>query len=171
MKQAPLQLLDYWVDFIEVRANYKFDPKKPADLEIESIDLRSDVRQREVVDPETNGTEWFVHLRIEQPLGEDKNIPYTYTLEITGLVAAHPELKDEKLRRAVEVNGPSMLFGSAREILRAATGRGPFAPIIIPSTNFFSRLPDKKTEPTPELPATPGDGDSEQPPSHEDTKN
>ena len=159
MKQAPLQLLDYWVSYIEVRANGQFDHQKPADLDIDSIVLQSGVHPREVTEPEVNGTEWLVHLRIEQPLGENKNIPYSYTLEITGVVAVHPVLQGDKLRRAIEVNGPSMLFGSAREILRAATGRGPFAPIIIPSTDFFSRLPKEPAE----LPASePGESQKQE---------
>jgi preprotein translocase subunit SecB len=154
MTQAPLQLLDYWVNFIQVRANTEFDPEQPPQLASIAIDLAADVQPLSVEDPEKNGTVWLVTLRIEQPPIKGKNIPYTFVLEMQGQVAAHPSLEGEELQRAIQVNGPSMLFGSAREILRAATGRGPFAPIIIPSTNFFQRLPAPPVaEPTPELPS------------------
>jgi len=41
----------------------------------------------------------------------------------------------------MHANGPAMLFGAAREIIRAATGRGPWPAVIIPSTNFLADLP------------------------------
>ena len=41
----------------------------------------------------------------------------------------------------MHANGPAMLFGAAREIIRAATGRGPWSAVIIPSTNFLADLP------------------------------
>ena len=148
MKQAPLQLLDYWVDYIQVRTNQNFDPAKPEELEIASIELQSKVVQIKHDKSEETGTDWLVSLRIEQPLSENQNIPYSYTLQIEGLVTVHPKFQGSELERQIQVNGPSMLFGSAREIIRAETGRGRFAPIIIPSTNFFQRLPPK---PAPEL--------------------
>lgn len=61
---------------------------------------------------------------------------------MVGYVLAQPGFPKEKMQRAVEINGPSMLFGAAREILRAATGRGPYGPVLIPSTSFFK--PEKK---------------------------
>ncbi|MCC5835093.1 MAG: protein-export chaperone SecB [Opitutales bacterium] len=108
--------------------------------------MKSDVRSLEVEHPEKNGTLWLVNLVINQHLPKGKNIPYEFSLDVTGLVAAHPSLKGEKLERLIKANGPSMLFGSAREIIRAATGRGPFAPVIIPSTNFLGHLPEKEPE-------------------------
>lgn len=144
MIQAPLQLQDYWVDHIEVRTNQAYDAKKSADLQLDSIEIQSDVRQLKAESPETCGTGWLVRLEIQQTIPEGRNVPYEFSLDITGVVAAHPSLQGDQLERAIEVNGPSMLFGAAREIIRAATGRGPFAPVIIPSTNFFQRLPTKK---------------------------
>ena len=167
MKQAPLQLIDYCVTFIQVRANLEFNSDKPVDLDAELIDLESDVQPADQSLPEDAGTLWKVALRIEQPLPqrEKRNIPYTYTLEMQGFVAVHPDFKGDRLERAVQVNGPSMLFGCAREILRAATGRGPYAPILIPSTNFLSRLPkanppEISVSPTEEPSHSSGDTDS-----------
>jgi preprotein translocase subunit SecB len=153
MKQSPLQLLDYWVDYIEVRANPNFDSSKEIEILVQSIDLVAEVSEIKIDDAHFAGTAWQVSLRIEQPLPEGKNLPYSYKLDIAGLVAAHPGLKDEQLKRAVEVNGPSMLFGSAREIIRAATSRGRHAPVIIPSTNFFSPAPAAAEVDKPALPA------------------
>lgn len=46
-------------------------------------------------------------------------------------IEVRPGFPADHLQRAVETNGPSMLFGAAREILRSATGRGPYGPLLI----------------------------------------
>jgi hypothetical protein len=66
-----------------------------------------------------------------------------------GFVLASPHLEGAMLKRTVHANGPSMLFGAAREIIRAATGRGPWPAVIIPSTNFLTGLPPIEAPPTP----------------------
>jgi len=154
MKQAPLQLQDYWVDFIQVRANTQYDPLVPPDLDLGSIEIKADVWQHLTELDETRGTSWFVRLQIHQAIPEGLNIPYEFALDITGSIAVHPSFTGEQLERSIEVNGPSMLFGAAREIIRAATGRGPHAPIIIPSANFFQRLPTSEKTPALETAAS-----------------
>jgi len=54
---------------------------------------------------------------------------------------AFPVFKEARLKEVVAANAPAMLFGAAREIIRAATGRGPFPPVIIPSTHFLEPKP------------------------------
>lgn len=146
---APLQLSDYWLESIHVGTNPQFDPNREAELEVDSMEVKSDVKLLKSDNQADVGTVWLVSLGIRQSIPEGKNIPYEFSLEMCGFVAAHPSLIDEKLERAVQVNGPSMLFGSAREILRAATGRGRYAPVIIPSTNFFQRIPASPALPEP----------------------
>ena len=88
-----------------------------------------------------HGTEWLVSLEISQTIPEGANLPYVFTLRIQGTVAASPHLSGARLQRAMHANGPAMLFGAAREIIRAASGRGPWPAVIIPSTNFLADLP------------------------------
>jgi preprotein translocase subunit SecB len=151
---APLQLVDYWMESIELRANPIYQADKPADLDADLIELETDVKEHKLENPETHGTRWVVTLSIGQKIPEGKNVPYEFAIKLTGIVLAHPSMKGDQLKHSIEVNGPSMLFGSAREIIRAATSRGPFASLIIPSTNFFQRIPkpqllakDKKKTP------------------------
>jgi preprotein translocase subunit SecB len=42
----------------------------------------------------------------------------------------------------LEVNGASMLYGAAREIVRAMTARGPYFQTVLPSVSFY---PKKET--------------------------
>lgn len=146
MIQAPLQLRDYWVDFIQTQTNKDYDPKSPADLDLESITAEANVKQWPIDQSEESGTVWAVDLVIEQKIPHGKNIPYAFKLDLSGFVAVHPSLSGEKLENVIQVNGPALLFGVAREIIRAATGRGPFAPVLIPSTNFLARLPGSPKE-------------------------
>jgi preprotein translocase subunit SecB len=137
---SPLQLTDYWLDSISLRTNRDYEPDKPADLKVDHIHVDVDVQRMRSDEPEKNGTFWLVSLKIRQDVPEGKNIPYEFSLELAGVIAAHPSLNGERLEKQIEVNGPSMLFGIAREVVRAATGRGLYAPVILPSANFFQRL-------------------------------
>lgn len=101
----------------------------PADLSVSA--------QTKLLDDE-NEPRWAVSLSLRHEPIEGKNIPYRLSIDMVGLVTAAAKKVDDTNHHAVEVNGPSMLFGAAREILRDATARGPHGPIIIPSASFFT---------------------------------
>ena len=145
MKTAPLQLLDYWTDFIQVEANPHFNPQKKVALPHASLEVLHGVQPLPIKDdPDEAGTAWNTQLEIIQTIPDGENLPYTFTLKMQGIVAAHPAYKGDELKRIVSANAPAMLFGAAREVIRAATGRGPYAPVLIPSTNFIGQAPPKK---------------------------
>lgn len=137
MKQAPLQLADYWAVSTHVDANPAFKNEEPVSLSFDSIKVRHGIKQLESEQPKNDGTRWLVDLTVEQGIGDGGNVPYSFTLKMQGIVLAHPDLPEDRLTRVVSVNGTTMLFGAAREVIRAATGRGPFPAVIIPSTNFL----------------------------------
>lgn len=145
MTQAPLQLLDYWAVKTHVDAQLGFDPEKETEIPLELLEVTSKVKRVKQGNDSPEGSTWHIDLHIEQKPAAGANIPYLFTLHLQGVVRAHPGLKGETLDRAIHANGPALLFGAGREIIRAATGRGPYAPVIIPSTNFLSDLkPVKK---------------------------
>jgi preprotein translocase subunit SecB len=149
MTPAPLQLLDYWATTLRMEACSGYDPDKETELDLDSIVVENEVKLLDSPDPEKTGTQWLVGLSIEQGPCDAANIPYTFSVTLQGTVLALPGGPDgpdgERLERAVKANAPAMLFGAAREMIRALTSRGPHRAIIIPSTNF---LP-------PTLPETP----------------
>lgn len=150
MKPAPLQLLDYWANSLRMEACPEFDSGSETQLDFESITVHHGVKQIESPDPETNGTRWIVGLSIEQAPCESANIPYTFAVSLQGVVLALPGgPTGERLERAIKANGPAMLFGAAREMIRAATGRGPHSAVIIPSTNFLPAAPPPAEEREP----------------------
>jgi preprotein translocase subunit SecB len=146
MHQAPLQLVDYFLTSFHLDANPEFNPSLAITLDWDSLNVTPEVRQEG--EATENGTKWFVSLHIKQSLPKGKNLPYQFTLQIQGIVLASPHLTESTLARSIHANGPAMLFGAAREIIRAATGRGPWPAVIIPSTNFLAGLPPEKTKDT-----------------------
>lgn len=139
MKPAPLQLTDYYLTSFSFEANPDFDPDTPLAFDFETLQVTPEVRLTD--DLGDDGTKWLVTLLISQTIPENQNTPYSFNLQIQGLVLVSPHLTGNTLERAIQANGPALLFGAAREIIRAATGRGPWAPVIIPSTNFLTDLP------------------------------
>lgn len=138
MKQAPLQLLDYYMTSLSVRANPAFHPEKMVDLDYESIQVTHTVTLHSDQDSEKVGSIWCIGLTIQQALPKEKNIPYGYDLNLMGYIAVHPDIQGESLTRVIHTNGPSMLFGVAREMIKSVTSKGPFAATVIPSTTFYS---------------------------------
>ena len=147
MKLAPLQLTDYFVLSIHVEALADYDAGKEQDLDVANLQVTENC----VPAGEDKPNRFLIDLVIKQEALEGKNLPYSYELHMIGFIEVSPNFPEDRVQRAVETNGPSMLFGAAREILRAATGRGPYGPVLIPSTTFF-----KPTDvPAPPLPSSP----------------
>jgi len=138
MKLAPLQLESYFLTEVTLRANQAFDCKKPiqfgeGDLEVshECHVLPNDAER------------WQVTLNLKLQAPPEANPAYYFNLQVVGVVWAMPVLA-EHTERVVRTNGPSMLFGAAREMIRDLTARGPFAPMLLPSVSFaLENLPPK----------------------------
>lgn len=136
MKLAPLQLTDYFVLSIQVEALADYDAGKEQDLDVANLQVAESC----VPAGEDKPNRFLIDLIIKQEAMEGKNLPYSYELHMIGFIEVAPNFPEDRVQRAVETNGPSMLFGAAREILRAATGRGPYGPVLIPSTTFFKQV-------------------------------
>lgn len=137
MKLSPIQLLDYHVTSLLVEANASFQQDKP--MSLDPADLQVTASSRLLSDGDD--PRWAVTLNLRHEPVEGKNIPYRLAIELVGLVSTVMKKIDAGVSHAVEVNGPSMLFGAAREILREATARGPYGSIMMPSASFFTAPP------------------------------
>jgi preprotein translocase subunit SecB len=141
MDLAPIQLTDYFVHSLNVEALPSYDTSQAAELDIEALTVEAKCFQPDDQAPRHFG----IDLVIKQAALESKNLPYSYELHMIGFIEVMPNVPQEAIKRIAEINGPTMLFGAAREILRAATGRGPYGPVLIPSTTFYKAPPAKKT--------------------------
>ena len=152
MTPAPLQLLDYWATTLRMEACPGYAPNQETELDLDSIKVENEVKLLNSSDPEKTGNQWLVGLSIEQGPCHEANIPYTFSVTLQGIVLALPGGPEgERLERAVKANAPAMLFGAAREMIRALTSRGPHRAIIIPSNNFLP--PDGQPTPAKKKPA------------------
>jgi preprotein translocase subunit SecB len=149
MKLSPIQLLDYHVTSLSVEACPTFNRDKPMELDPADLDVST---QTKLMD-DGAVPRWTVSLVIRFEPSEGKNVPYRLSIDMVGLVTAAVTKVDDTISHAVEVNGPSMLFGAAREILRDSTARGPHGPIIIPSASFFTPPIDGSAPIKPKVPA------------------
>ncbi len=154
MTAAPLQLLDYWATTLRMDACPSYSPEKETELNLDSIEVENEVKLLDSPGPQKIGTQWLVGLSIEQGPCQDANIPYTFYVTLQGIVLALPGGPEgDRLERAVKANAPAMLFGAAREMIRALTSRGPHRAIIIPSTNFLPPSPPESPRQQKDKPA------------------
>jgi preprotein translocase subunit SecB len=75
---------------------------------------------------------------------EKNHCSYYFDLELVGFFETYSELSEEMAADIINVNGPSTLYGAARELVLLITGRGPFPPVSLPAVSFVDEAPSKK---------------------------
>jgi len=138
MNPSPLQLTEYFLTELNFSANSQFIAEKEASLNSNDFQVATEAK----VDKENN-RKWKVVIKLQYQPPADANVPYRFTVEMLGFFLVLDGYPDDKIERLANVNGPSMLYGALREIVKAVTLRGPYGAIILPSPSFY--LP----EPTP----------------------
>ena len=137
MKPSPLQLVRYLVTDISCTANPKFIAEKVLEGSFEQYSVDVKVKPLEQT-KEYSGHPWSVEMAINQKIKEGQNFPYEFRISLVGMFACRAgALPSEKEPQFVEVNGSSMLYGIAREHVRALTAAGPWGAIIIPTMSFY----------------------------------
>lgn len=146
MKHSPLQLLRYVVTEIACTANAQFNPDKEIHGALEQYSISAKANQLEPA-KDVPGHSWSVELVIIQKRDEGQNFPYAFHLTVMGIFACQVGVLDsEKETKFVQVNGSSMLYGIAREQIRALTAAGPWGAMIIPTMSFYDKESPKKEE-------------------------
>jgi preprotein translocase subunit SecB len=149
MKNSPLQLLRYVLTDIACTANPKFNPEKELDGGLEQYSINAKANPLDP-DKDVPGHSWSVELVVVQKRKEGQNFPYEFRLSLVGIFACQDGVLDkEKETRFVQVNGSSMLYGMAREHIRALTAAGPWGAIILPTMSFYDNKETPKKEETP----------------------
>ena len=150
MKLSPLQLSRYVVTNIGCTANPQFNPEKEIIGALDHYSINAKANPLEPV-KDVPGHSWSVELEIVQKKTEGQNFPYEFHISIFGIFTCQDGVLDtEKETRFVQVNGSSMLYGMAREHIRALTAAGPWGAIILPTMSFYD---NKETPPKEETPA------------------
>lgn len=148
MKPAPINLLEYFVTDLALSANPEFATERP----IETKEGDFDVKVRQQPAPKAaDDHRWQVTLEIIHQSVQGTNVPYAFRVVMVGFFKSESYVKTEDEERMVRIQGASVLYGMAREIVRAMTGRGPHRPVILPTVSFYDAKPSQPASaPAPE---------------------
>ena len=147
MKLSPIQLEAYALSDLDYRANQEHKTGQPTTYREEDI-----VVDHSCVHTAEDEQVWLITLSLRVQPRAEANAPYYVSLQLSGLVRALPVLKSDNVELIVRVNGASLLYGVAREVVRQVTSIGPFAPLLIPSVSFRPDTAAVAAEATPALP-------------------
>jgi preprotein translocase subunit SecB len=132
MRPSALLLKRYIVTEVNVAANRVFDPAKPVNLGLQDVVVEPVYRPNE-----KNPREWQIILRVKHSQKAECNAPYFFMIELVGFFTVNESIPDANVRVFAEVNGASVLFSTAREVLRSLMCMGPYQPILLPAACFF----------------------------------
>lgn len=138
MKPSALQLKHYILTELSLSANRSFDPGKKVQLALRDIVAAPECRMAR-----KEGRECQIVLRIKHSQSAESNSPYFFMIEMIGFFAVSQSVPDDRVAEFAEVNGSSVLYSTAREVLRAAMALGPYLPILLPAVCFFDPKPKR----------------------------
>lgn len=136
MKPAPISLLEYFATDLSFSANPNFAPDKPA--EIKEGEFAVDARLQRIPKG-TDERHWQLTLEIKHQAAPETNFPYSFRLVMVGFFNVASAVKPEDEERMTRIQGASVLYSMAREIVRAVTGRGPHRPVMLPTVSFYEK--------------------------------
>ncbi len=138
-RTPPIQLKHHFFSIINVVARQDIQSENQS---IETGDaFRFDVGVGEIPQHEEDPT-YQVSLRIRSQENSEQPLPYEIDLETIGFVTVSQDCPQEKAFGYVQVLGPTLLFGAAREFLYSLTLRGPWPPIYLPTISFLPQEPE-----------------------------
>src|SRR3989344_3868280 len=136
MSQTPLQLDSYFFPKVHVEASPDF---LPGDAPKEQ-DVQIDVNVG-LLGSKDEPRRFQLTLDIGGVSAKDKPLPYKIEITAVAFISVDHELNHPDIERLVQVNGASMLYSSARELVLMVTGRGPWNAFQLPTINFHGVIP------------------------------
>lgn len=128
---SPLQLKQHLFTAVNVRTNQEGRKDGPVILD------QHVVHQRISEKPDR----WHLEIHLNHRSAEAKH-PFFYDVElhIIGIVEVDDTIDLKKRDVVAAVNGLSLLYGAAREMVLNITARAPHGPFCLPSLNFLEVL-------------------------------
>lgn len=131
MKLSPLQLLEYFVAEFHFTLNTRYDATKPLERKLEELQAIPKC------DKQANDSRrWTVVLDLNYQPAVETNTPYIISLKLVSVFEVTKDYDDSLAQKLVQTNGPSVLYGIARELIREQTARGPDGIFVIPTASF-----------------------------------
>ena len=127
MQPSALQLIRIHFTKVAIEGNTVAAPEDPVmECDIETL------QHKEVANS------WRVLFTLR--LGENQeNSRFKGEVSLIGEFSTPNDLREESSLNLVNVNGPAVLFSSAREMIAMITGRFPGSPLILPTVSFIER--------------------------------
>jgi preprotein translocase subunit SecB len=95
---------------------------------------------------------WKCVVRVESQNPPDRKYPYDFLATLVGYFKVDEQVPRENVESLIKVNGASVLYSAAREMLASTTGRGPFPEVLLPTVIFLPvDEPEQKQLPAPEV--------------------
>lgn len=143
MTLSPLQLHRYFAEEVFCKANPDFDRDK--ETRIKDFQVFFETGE------DKNPLSRRIRLTVEQKPSKDGNEPFAFKIVMVGFFEVMKEFFEsqgaEKSEQLVNVNGPALLYSSARELLSIISGRGPYTDenmnVLLPSITFLNFKPMK----------------------------
>ena len=85
-----------------------------------------------------------VHLTVNLTQNSEKPPGYHGALEVVGLFRIAESISEEKRESTIAINGATLLFGMAREMICTVTARGPWGMFVLPIVSFAGLKPSHK---------------------------
>ncbi len=144
MNLSPLQLDSYFLKKVHFEVSDAYDPKKPPNVRLSDIEV--DTGATPVA---ADRREWRVDVVVRETPSPGVNTPYSFHLHLIGQFRVHPKYPDEKVETLVWVNAVSVLYSTAREVLRSLLSQGPFGTMLLPTVSFPPPpVPSEQAPPT-----------------------
>lgn len=138
---TPLQLERYVFTKVEVEANPDYVPQEA--VADSPVKLRLDMGLGE---NQEDPTKFQVTVGIDDLRTEKGALPYRIALQAVGLFSVSKDFKHDDLKKIVQVNGASMLYSAAREMVLLITGRGPWSAYQLPTISFYQAVSEAVAE-------------------------
>lgn len=132
--QTPLEIENYIIDEIFVKANPKFNNSRPSKI---GINTRSEIRQKK---DNSLGFLICIVINIGDTTPEATNNPYNLKMAIRGYFNFIEGTATELVDKMLVNNGLSILYGIGRGIIAQVTANGPHGKFILPVANLTHSL-------------------------------
>lgn len=130
---SPLELKFHYVKELSFSIIESYIDKNLSDVQVDSPQIAVEVKTEKIND---NLREWRIEVLIENQEGVSSDFPYSFRIVLVGFFHVSDEWPDNRVENLAKVNGTSLLFSAAREILVTVTSRTGFPSTVLPVVMF-----------------------------------
>lgn len=134
MRASKLQLEHYYLEELHFALTDESGTEaieNEIPLRAEDVDVTVEAGQN----PD-NELEWLFRLKVVLN-DADSKFPYKFTILLAGFFNVSEDCEPEMREQLATINGPSLLYGAAREVLATISARSRFVSIFLPPVRFF----------------------------------